>query len=145
METLILDSMERTLVVLAYMDWCDAWDSNDPRPTGKRPTGAVSARGGEDWMDAAPVGSRAFRRRCTDRAAILYGQIAQAWGGKPYAALYQHDDKDARDWGHYAVMSAVGHGVAWGDDHDALEWKGVEVKVRGVHIETPSWPGRYPA
>ena len=137
----ILACMTRTLVVLSYMQWCDAWD--EARGKGRRPKTACSAGAGEDGMDFAPAGSSALRREARDQAAIIYGRIQEQWGTAP--AYQLHNDRDRDRWGHDAIVSAVGHGVAWEDSHDPLRDRdGAETRVRGMSEEPPMWPGRWP-
>lgn len=173
----IIDSMQRTLVVLAYTQWCDEWDQADPYGCdgtarwlagkgrkSKRPASAVSARGGCDWFDVAPAGPASFRADMAREAAVLYGRIEQAWGADPWLVLHwngydETSEEPGRDemrnvlnmWGHYAIMSLVGHGVSWEDDHDTLtsaEYGGKgdakEYTIPRFNIDTPYWPGKYP-
>lgn len=148
----IIRAMARTIEVLSYTDWCDAWDEADRDGRGTRPEAAVSAGPGKDWFDVAPeTDDPGVREDWLIEAAILYGRIAQEWGTDPWSALFRAGQLDeAPTWGHYAVMPAVGHGVSWEDDHEPLTYfdfaKGqdVELTVRGIGFDVPLWPGRWP-
>lgn len=154
----IIARMARTIEVLSYMAWCDAWDeacSEDFEAADDRPEGAVSAGSGEDWFDVAPEfdlqEQEDYGISWHEEAAILYGRIRQAWGVEPWVVLRNNDiDRDAAlDWAHYAVMTAAGHGVSWEDNHEPLLFAGAEVFVSGppfrIDIDIPQWPGAYPA
>lgn len=148
----IIRHMARTIEVLAYMSWCDEWDQADDQAS--RPEDCVSAGPGEDWMNIAPEEDQSdlddYGVSWYREAAILYGRIWQAWGREPRLVLAANGIermRDARDWAHYAVMSAIGHGVCWEDDHDALSLPGVgdeEIRFYTVpcfNLDTPEWPG----
>lgn len=148
----IINSMARTLFVLSYTDWCDTWDeANDPE---RRPADAISARSGEDWFDVAPDGY--VSEDCARLAAVLYGRIWQAWGADPWLVLYWNDHtgdtaagrRALHDWGHYAIMSLLGHGVCFEDVHDTLRGPPSdpdrEYEVPCLNIDVPVWPGRWP-
>ena len=108
-------------------------------------------------MDTTPEMSAECQRAALIEAAILYGRIAQAWGSEPWILVSRAfepggpdkwsykasavTDEDCRLWGHYAVMSAVGHGVSWEDSHNALtKFNGDEVRVSGAaSIESFDW------
>lgn len=81
-------------------------------------------------------------------AAILYGRIAQAWGVDPFVVLAYHNDvtssKDAKRWAHLAVMSVVGHGVSWEDDHGPLTWAGKPLSLDAAAVDIPDYPGEWP-
>jgi|DEB19_MinimDraft_3_1074340.scaffolds.fasta_scaffold41218_4 hypothetical protein len=142
-DTDIIRSMARTLEVLSYTSWCDAWDeANDPDA---RPEKAVSAGPGDDWFDVAPEVDGPWLQRAT----ILYGRIEQAWGWAPWLVLVNNgiiSMADAEAWGHYAVVSALGHGVCWEDHFAPLmkQYKAVSVTGTGIYICTPDYPGDYP-
>lgn len=158
----IIAAMARTLEVLSYMAWCDAWDeacSEDFEAADDRPEGAVSAGAGENWHDIAPeldLGElEATGISWREEAAILYGRIWQAWGADPWLVLVNNGIKSsagkngAESWGHYAVMSAIGHGVSWEDSHDELVWvEDVLPTVGALRFDldiAPAWPDRWPA
>lgn len=147
----IIGWMAYTIEVLSYMAWCDAWDeADDPE---NRPDDCVSAGSGEDWFDIAPMLDLGEQEdhgiNWREEAAILYGRIAQAWGVDPFAVLWHNSitsSKDAERWAHYAVMSAVGHGVCWEDSHEALHYSCRKVTV-DIDLESddiPSYPGEWP-
>lgn len=148
----IIIAMARTIEVLSYTDWCDAWDEAERDGRGTRPDAAVSAGPGEDWFDVAPeTDDPGVREDWLIAAAILYGRIAQEWGMDPWSALFNAGQLDeGTTWGHYAVMSAVGHGVSWEDDHEPLTRydfsKGYDVELDAgcVGFDVPLWPGRWP-
>jgi hypothetical protein len=155
----IIRSMARTLEVLAYTAWCDAWDEAGEDATdgdGRgRPDDCVSAGAGEDWFDVAPEIEQGeledYGVSWERDAAILYGRIWQAWGADPALVLHWngHGGTESREkWGHYAVMCAVGHGVAWEDTedelHGALSDTSRTFTMLGragqkINIETPVW------
>ncbi len=144
----IIASMARTLEVMSYAAWCDLWDEADDHTD--RPEDCVSAGPGEDWFNVAPeldAGDLEDYGVSWERdAAILYGRIWQAWGVDPWLVLVNNGIvslDDARSWGHYAVMSALGHGVSWEDRHPALEWRGLAITSwqSDIDIETREWPG----
>ncbi len=132
--TWILDSMADTLALLAFASACDECaEAGVPHPHAPGP--------GEDYADGmaragVPDGVRADAQRA---AVLLYAAILAAPGGyDPAPAVSRwyyapHDvpnrwwrrsedplEAAARCWGHYAVMSAVGHGVSWEDDNEPL-------------------------
>lgn len=111
----LLVSMARTLWVMAYADTVEEqehkWSEEPP-----------SAGGGEDWMDVAPdTPDVAF-----DHALMLLGHFESAnrlnWPIVVTAAFEPEsldvNDSEALDsFGHYLVMSCLGHGVSWEDNH----------------------------
>ncbi len=144
----IIASMARTLEVCSYMSWCDTWDETDDQTD--RPEACVSAGSGEDWFDVAPERDASdledYGVSWERDAAILYGRIWQAWGVDPWLALANSgivSRDDARSWGHYAVMSALGHGVSWEDSHDELWWANQSVTVTdlNINLDVRQWPG----
>jgi hypothetical protein len=142
---IVINSMARTLIVTAYADERERADEDDGDTENDADWNArwrelPAAGPGEDWMDVTPEGTADVQRRALIEAAILYGRIAQAWGAEPWLLVHHYDDSDDayQTWGHYAVMSALGHGVCWEDDHDTLRWpnEGKTYTVGGVaHIE----------
>ena len=76
------------------------------------------ARGGEDWMDVAPGTSRAAKKHAREYAVKLSAANKGATLTDLYAAaLNAGGSGDARTFGHYMAMQAMGHGVSWFDDN----------------------------
>lgn len=145
----IIGWMARTIEVLSYMAWCDAWDeADDPE---NRPDDCVSAGPGEDWFDIAPMLDLGEQEdhgiNWREEAAVLYGRICGAWRGDPWLILANNNitsRKDAEKWAHLAIMSAVGHGVSWEDSHKTLTMGPTEFKVPRFHLDIPDYPGEWP-
>lgn len=144
----IIGWMARTIEVLSYMAWCDAWDeADDPK---NRPDDCVSAGPGEDWFDIAPEMDQSdlddYGINWREDAAILYGCIAQAWGWGPWVVLTNNitSSKAAEAWAHYAVMSLAGRGVSWEDSHEPLTMIGKTYKVPTFYLDIPDYPGEWP-
>lgn len=163
----VLDEMADTFYVLAFLNACDACsDAGTPHPYAPGPGGSY------DECAAGAPEPEGLRAECERRAVALYAGILQTQGGyDPAPALVRWvadgnrtttwwqdktDDRAgrrtlrdldteaaARCWGHYAVMSAVGHGVSWGDDHEPLTTEDGEdlLSVGQLHVpaETPEW------
>jgi hypothetical protein len=133
----ILESMADTFALLAFAQACDELDSaRMPHPNAPGP--------GQEY--ALPEVPPALRAECQRAAVLLYAAILAAPGGydpapalvRWYAAgnsVSDHWEDKVRDavllseagteaaarcWGHYAVVEAVGHGVAWSDDNEPL-------------------------
>ena len=79
------------------------------------------SHGGVDLMDAAPTTPGAAKK-----AAKALVERVEALNGDTIANIYhalasapgRHDkDPTVEDFGHYAAMQALGHGVSWFDDH----------------------------
>jgi len=76
------------------------------------------ARGGEDWMDVAPGTSRAAKKHAREYAVKLSAANKGATLTDLFAAaLNAGGTGDARTFGHYMAMQAMGHGVSWFDDN----------------------------
>lgn len=113
----VIRSMARTLIVESFASWSDE-NGEKAKP--------YMARGGQDWMDTTPAMTSECQEAALIEAAVLYGAIKQAWGAEPWILLQGYADgaeyeKYAKAWGHYAVMTCLGHGVAWEDSHTPLE------------------------
>lgn len=128
----IIRSMARTLIVESFASW------SDENPERGEP---YMARGGQDWMDTTPAMSPACQEAALIEAAVLYGRIKQSWGTEPWILVHQHGgvhggsrcEQDLKDWGHYAVMTCIGHGVAWEDDHKHLATGGKSYTLLSQH------------
>lgn len=145
----IITAMARTIEVLSYMAWCDAWDEADAPDN--RPEDCVSAGPGEDWHDIAPELDLGEQEDAgiswRDEAAILYGRLWQSWDVDPWLILASNgivSSADAEKWAHYAVMSLVGHWVSWEDDRDPLAWAGKPLSLDAVSVDVPDYPGEWP-
>lgn len=156
----VLDEMADTFYVLAFVSACDAcFDAGTPHPYAPGPGGSY------DECAAEAPEPEGLRDECARRAVALYAGILQTQGGyDPAPALVRWEDAGnsappnwrrdyprsrasyeaaARCWGHYAVMSAVWHGVSWGDDNEPLTTEDGEdlLSVGQLHVpaETPEW------
>jgi len=132
----IIDSMARTLHVMAYADAVEQGSIKGPR-----------ASAGQDWMDIAPK----TRPEAKIEAAVLAGQIitmnkkgllfllrdamyADAMQNNDIHLLNnlinntEYDDKYIEDFGHCLAMQSLGSGVSWFDDH-------AEFSLELPHIE----------
>jgi hypothetical protein len=117
----IIRAMARTLIVEAFADWAE-------EPENAAQAKPYSAGGGQDWMDTTPAMSPACQEAALIEAAVLYGAIKQTWKMEPWILVQGHTDKHGvtpdrafKDWGHYAVMTCLEHGVAWEDSYAPLE------------------------
>jgi hypothetical protein len=118
----VIRSMARTLIVESFASWADENGEKAKHYT---------ARGGQDWMDTTPAMSPECQEAALIEAAVLYGGIKHAWSSEPWILVQQHAKREGcgpngerialQLWGHYAVMTCLGHGVAWEDDHDVLQ------------------------
>jgi hypothetical protein len=145
-EQMIAD-MADTLFLDAYANHCD--DGGDDGGTGNgapcngcelfayRDNGEHwKPGGGEDWADFAPPLDH--RNPYTVEARAQATELAERIekdNGAPLPELYlravlreedpeEYDvDEDAPLFAHYLVMEALGHGVAWSDDHVDHELK----------------------
>ena len=141
----IIRAMTRMLIVESFADWAEEDENADAAEP-------YVARGGQDWMDTTPAMSPACQEAALIEAAILYGCIKQSWGMEPWVLVQRHADKhgasgdgDGRGWGSDAVMTCLGHGVAWEDDHPPLASLGKTYTLSSRHeyhvprIESLDW------
>lgn len=129
----VIRSMARTLIVESFASWCD-------EPGNAAQAEPYRAAGGQDWMDTTPAMSPSCREAALIEAAVLYGRIKQSWGTEPWILVQGHTDKhgvshaqDFKGWGHYAVMTCIGHGVAWEDDREHLAASGKSYTLLSQH------------
>lgn len=129
--SVILDSMARTLFVCA---WADAEEE------------AGRSHGGQELFDVAPETPPAAieaalyfvgrLEQANGRGWSVEAMLWQAWEadghGKPDGASVIPDRYRA-DFGHCLVMQALGHGVSWYDDHAKVSLDGRPLVV--PHIE----------
>ena len=136
----VIRAMSRTLIVTAWADWCE--DEEQVK------RGVPTAHGGQDWMDFTPPMTAECQQAALIEAAVLYGSIKQAWGTEPWILVHHYIEANSADeaetyriWGHYAVMSCLGHGVSWEDDHEKLQSLGKEYDLHGSkpYIENLDW------
>jgi len=131
----IIRSMARTLIVESFASWAEKSENAAQAQ-------AYQAKGGQDWMDTTPAMSPKCQEAALLEAAVLYGAIKQAWGTEPWILVHTYSgmdhDQDLKDWGHYAVMSCIGHGVCWEDSHTKLVFSGAEYDLheQAPHIES---------
>lgn len=174
--TMIVNSMARTFYVLAYADWVDAWNDAGNRPDRPAEAMRPAVGGNwQDYAPGDPAADFAALRRgchvasknmhaflarpewdnfmffleCIEEAACLYGRIVQLWGADPWVVLQAcgFDTDDARErWAHYAVLSCIGVGCCWEDDHEELTWDGTpRTLTEGIgDVEVPTWDGPWP-
>ena len=124
----IVESMARTLYVCAYADFIDnaREDGEDVDDLPRAP------RDERDWMDCAPETS--------DKAREVAKRLALAIEGRAKATLaelYRDASEECAEqknicsrgyhtvdlFGHYLAMQALGHGVAWSDNHAPLTFE----------------------
>lgn len=157
--TWILDEMASTFRMRAFANACDTCDeAGTPHPDKPRPGGNYSDH---------PEPSDAVREDARAAAVRLYAAVLAAPGGyDPAPALirwvavndpshywakrygYTTPEAAARCWGHYAVMSAIGHGVSWDDDNEPLTGEdGADLPCLGyglwVYAEDVIWSDAY--
>lgn len=130
---IILRSMSRTL-------WVDAYASEVEERNANGDMTLRAASHGEDWMDVAPETPEAARAMALELCArieklnsrtvedgFIVALVADGMRlarGQSLDAFEQDDGSDdlsdhlADQFGHYLVMEALGHGVAWTDDHE---------------------------
>ena len=71
----------------------------------------------QDWTDfAPPTGPEAFEKARELVKQIEYGSLLGRCLGTKF--LMRYSPEDARLFGHYLAMEAMGHGVSWEDDHE---------------------------
>ena len=70
---------------------------------------------GEDWMDVAPETPASAIEEAGTMLRCVKGDNGAAWT-KVLARPEVQADLDG--FGHYLAMEALGHGVAWSDNHD---------------------------
>jgi len=132
--TWILDEMSSTFSMLAFANACDTCDeAGTPHPHKPRPGGNYSdhPEPSDDTAEAARAAAVRLYAAVLDAAegydpapAIVWwvedpagDTVARYWRNKAATVL----EATARCWGHYAVMSAIGHGVSWDDDNAPLK------------------------
>lgn len=111
----LLESMARTLFVMAYADHCDECLGCERCPDRAGP--------GEDWFDVAPPGPFRYRRAALrllhrvegalNAGRSLPGAVTRAFD----AAGVHRRSPTVADLGFCLAMEALGTGVAWTDDH----------------------------
>jgi hypothetical protein len=87
----------------------------------KEERGETAGWGGQDLMDLAPATPGAARVWANE----LIDKMEKLNHGKSIEAMYRHAAMKSghakvptpEDFGHYTAMQALGHGVAWCDDH----------------------------
>lgn len=159
--TWILDEMTSTFLMLAFANACDACaDAGTPHPDKPGPGGnyadhpepsdatAEAARAAAVRLYAAVVGAAhgydpapAVVRWVDDPAGDT---VARYWRDRAATVL----EATARCWGHYAAMSAIGHGVSWDDDLKPLRDEyGAELDRPGyalrVYADDIDWTDAY--
>lgn len=131
----IIDSAARTLWVNAYMEHVEGVDAEYPcsGEAPECPFGTHDRPGaGEDWFDfAPPTGApakfkavqlvQAIERMNATEIEVAYERAASA-PGERHRKHYK--DPTPEDFGHCIAMQALGHGVAWSDNHPGhgLSW-----------------------
>lgn len=140
----VIRSMARTLIVESFASWADE-NGEKAKP--------YVAQGGQDWMDTTPAMTPECQEAALIEAAVLYGRVKQEWNNEPWILVQGHaggepydSEDDFRTWGHYAVMTCLGHGVAWEDDRTHLsDGHGKAYTLLGQHgfdvphIESLDW------
>lgn len=127
---IIAEGMARAL-------WCDAWANWADEQHQKNPKVRYYPPGCElmDHMPAVP-------QRAYNEAWRLFGAIEELNGGTMAVLCHRawladnSPGKDSeecnwtnagqdywKEFGHYLAMEALGHGVSWADDHEAIEIK----------------------
>lgn len=122
-EQVILDASARAAFVT---EWANAEDE------------AGRHHGGEELMDIAPATSTAadaWAKKLWEgilqanpelaamRSASVSVVIERLWEHTAKVAGLEGTQEEAREFGHYVAMQAMGHGVSWGDDHPPLDFK----------------------
>ena len=153
--TWILEEMTDTFTMLAFANACDECDdAGTPHPGKPGPGGNFA-----DY----PEPGEGVRAEAQAAAVRLYARILAAPGGydpapslvewckvnepprywcakygdaRPVVGEYRYTEAAARCWGHYAVMSAIGHGVCWEDDNAPLTGED------GTELPRPGYPLR---
>jgi hypothetical protein len=142
----ILDEMADTLFVLC---WANYADENH------------LSRSGQNYRDYMPTPADWLKEEATNKAADMYAHIETLWQEQthnPYLDVVDliatWANKHGEDimptlkrWASDAVMSGVGHGVSWEDDHDPIlaldhaTGQVIEVEVRSFTEELYGWEG----
>lgn len=129
----ILAEMVDSLLMLAFANACDECDEGKMPHPNKPPPGGNFA---DYWREAEPDAST--RAEAERTAAEMLTKILAHYDPAPALIRWDVDpagdtvswfwrerydsnlEAAARCWGHYAVMEAIGHGVAWSDDNAPL-------------------------
>jgi len=104
MKDLIHEGAARALFVSWY---ADAVENGDHEGDAAGP--------GEDWMDVAPETPQSARDEATALLRCVEGDNREAWAK---VLARPEVEADPKGFGHYLAMEALGHGVAWADDHE---------------------------
>jgi hypothetical protein len=134
----IIESAARALWLCAYADHVEDFQEHKSdypkrewkkhfcpaslRESAKCPTFGTHARPGpgEDWMDYAPPTGEPARAEARKLIAEIEKRnkikVEDAYA-KAEAAEGHLKEPTPEDFGHYLAMQALGHGVAWADDH----------------------------
>jgi hypothetical protein len=114
------EALHQTIIAAAARAaWVDAWASAIEEAGGR------AGGPGVDLMDVAPE---------TPSEAVTFAEkwaeMFQRFNGLSLSDAFARmvangiaSEDDASDFGHYSMMQAMGHGVAWTDDHDAHGYK----------------------
>lgn len=102
-EQSIIKGMAKTLSTLAWADFAEEHD-------------ATSGFSGQDLMEISPEPSQFAIKRAEE----LYDSIEEMNGVdlNGFVPPGEDDSFDLEKFGFYLVMEALGHGVAWTDDHE---------------------------
>ena len=139
----VMASMIRTLLVEAWASWNEELgQANDP---------AYTNTSQMDLMDLAPEGSEANQREAEEIAGRVINDYLKWWECTPgiFEDILETNGIDLADWGHYAVMTALGHGVAWADSHLPIqdtreEETGALTPPENIYVDSLIWDGPWP-
>jgi hypothetical protein len=86
--------------------------------------GKSPGRGGQDLMDLAPKTpskAKTWAKKLIDRMEEINGTTAAKMYANAAQISLSHGKGgvEPETFGHYTAMQALGHGVAWSDDHPA--------------------------
>jgi hypothetical protein len=107
----ILERMVRTL-------WVNSWADAEEE--------ACRSHAGEELFDSAPDNDE-YKEEFQELAETIYRDIQKGWKKDPAIVLLENEkyagwdlDTLISEWGYYAAMEVLGHGVCWTDDHELL-------------------------
>ena len=84
-----------------------------------------------DVMPPPPEEARKAARQLAKRMAELNEPLPKLWKRAATAPGKHFAEPTVQDFGHYAAMRAVGHGVSWEDDHPDI---GIRVPSMGFYV-----------
>lgn len=114
--------------------WADAYASEVEEADAEDELGPGA---GGDWMDVLPEtppsayeAAEKLERELVSESG--YGSLNDLVQAAADADGVVAEDVDIEDLGHYMAMSAMGHGVAWEDDHEKFHYANIDLEAYAV-------------